>query len=231
MEMYDKENLISALSDEFVRTVAKNGEFTVTIVDVSAERLLRGLRDKMYDGILIPVTEKPPLSMRDLVFSQSYFALGPVLVFETQTPNLTPETILAKRVGITQGSTILTHLYRYPNLDVQIHRDHYAGLESLTNGHVDALIIDALPAFLQLESRYKGIFRIQSPTLTKGGIKLVTLDSNRGDELIETFNSTLKESFNDGGYQNLLNRWGFTGYPQPLFKTIKQETAEEEDDL
>lgn len=231
VELLDKENLIAAFTDEFMRTFAKKGEFSITIVDTSADRLLTGLRDKTFDAILIPVMEKPSMSMRDLIFSQPYFALGPVLVLKKNSPDMNAETIQTKRIGIEQGSAILTHLYKYPGLDVQILKNYFVGLESLVDNRIDALIIDALPAFLQLESRYKDQFRIQSPALTKGGLKLLTQHTMRGDSLIEAFNATLKTSFENGEYQNLLGRWGFTGYPQPLFKTPKEETADEEDDI
>lgn len=231
VELYDKENIISALVDEFINSVAKAGEFSVQIVNTSSDRLIKGLRDKVFDGILIPVIERPTLEMRDLTFSQSFFALGPVLVLKKESPDMTPETIGTKQIGIEQSSSILTHLYKYPGLGVQIFPNYHVGLENLSQNKIDALIIDALPAYLQIESRYKGQLRIQSPSLTKGGIKLVTLDVKRGDKLIETFNTILKASFENGGYQNLLNRWGFTGYPQPLFKTVKEDTAEDVDNV
>ncbi len=228
---FGKEDLLAAFSDELIREIAAEAEFEVRIERASSGRLLGGLTQGHYDGILMPVIQRPPNSLQNFGFSQPYFALGPVLVLPKGAPQMSPESLEGKNIGIEDDSSILTLLYRYPNLDVQLFKNFYVGLDKLATGRIDALIIDALPAYVHIDSRYLGLFQIQSPSLTKGGIKLVSRIDARGKALIETFNKHLQKMQEDGRYNELLSEWGFAGYPRPRFETVHEESVDEQEIL
>ncbi len=77
----------------------------------------------------------------------------------------------------------------------------------MINDRVDAVLLDAIPAYYTLQGFYPEKLAVVSSPLNFNGLRLVTLNNSKGKKLIDAFDAGLKKMEEDHSYQEVLYSW------------------------
>lgn len=199
-------NLV-AFTDDILVSVADRQGFKVSLLSVGGENLMPGLMRGDYDGVITSVL---PNKMKEetLVFSDSFFFTGPVLVVPVTSTARGLDDMKSLRVGVQTGTTVIFDPEMFPAIVMQPYNTVIQAMEALLRGQVDGLIMDLIPAYTFTEGLYKGSLRVVGKPLTTEGLRLVTSKRGAGRSLIRLFDRGLEELKEQNAYAAFLRKWG-----------------------
>lgn len=200
----DKARNFTAFNNELLTSIAKEEHFQIRIIPTS--NLLADLEDGKVQGIL--TTLQPNYPNQHLLFSNSYFHTGPVLIVSTQPRKQKAQGEGKSIIGIPEHSPLLSSLEQDPSVQIKFYDDIIPALTDLREGRIDGAIFPAISAYIFTESYYHQELKIATLPLTDEGIRLATLKNDKGKSLIDKFNAGLKSLHENGSYHDMLLRWG-----------------------
>lgn len=208
LHLQGKERNLVAFNNELLKAIAKQEHLLIHFIPTSD--LIGELEQGKVQGILTSL--QPSYLYENLLFSDPYFLIGPVLIVSSQAH---PQHKREKKIiGIPENSPFLSSLEHDPATQVKIYDTILPALADLRDAHIDGAIFPAIPAYTFTESFYKHELKIATLPLTDDGIRLATLKNDAGKVLIEKFNAGLKKVKEKGTYNELLHRWGFINAEQ-----------------
>lgn len=197
-------NLV-AFNNELMTTLSEEEDFEIHLIPSS--NLLEELRLGKIQGML---TSLPPNSLNGkLAFSDPYFLTGPILITASQ-PRPQKEKNGGKNViGVPEGSPLLSDLEQDPSVEIRIYDDILEALADLREKRIDGAIFPALIAYTYTEAFYNQELKVATSPLTDEGIRIATLNDEKGQAFIKQFNEGLKKLKENGTYHKILEEWGF----------------------
>lgn len=210
LHLNGKERNFSAFSHDLLKSIAKLEDFQVVLNDTFNP--LRELQEGKIQGILTNL--KPNYSNKNLLFSDPYFLVGPVLIISTKSNFKYPQTEEKKIIGIPTNSRLLRKLEEDPFVQIKFYDEILNALADLRDGQIDGAMFPVNPAYTYTETFYKQELKITTAPLTDDGIRLVALKNEGGKNLIEKFNQGLKTLKDEGSFRKMLQNWGFIDVEQ-----------------
>lgn len=206
LPLYGKEKNLLAFVDELLEEIGAESGIGFTLIETGTPNLLRDLDNGGYDAV---VTSKPPthVNMVKYHFSDPIYMMGPVIVVRTESTVKTLDDLASKFVGIRRGLP-LAFDSPLPSANIIPYDNMTIGLADLEDNKIDALIMDSLLAYVQIQGIYVGKVKIVTAPLSQEGLRLMTLHDKRYDEFLTLFNKSLKTLQENGKYEELLSRWG-----------------------
>lgn len=207
LRLMGKEKSFHGFHDELLSEIASNEGFRVEFFGVATNNLFSRLRRKSFDAIL---TSQVPRRWRNDVFvlSMPMYRTGPVLIVSAGSDVSTIEEMEGKSIGIEIGSRVAFNIQENPTLIITPFKNILLALESLTNGQIDGVVMEAIPAYIYVNSFYRGKIKITTSPLNRDAVHLVALDIPEGVRLIERMDQGLEALKESGVYDSLLIKWG-----------------------
>jgi polar amino acid transport system substrate-binding protein len=200
-----QETRIAAFSDELTDAIGRAENFDAAFFPLTWELIPVVLRSGRADGVLSAL---PPLPQyRELYdFSDVYLYIGPVLVVPHQSQANSLEDLKGKIIGVPGGSSAMLLVAKMPGILIRDYMNMGLALEDLARGEIDGVVMPALQAYAYVRDFFSNRLRIATPPLTDAGLRLLV---SRGThpELLRAFNEGLKESHEDGTYDQLQEKW------------------------
>lgn len=215
VNLMGKDKNMTAFSDDLLVTIAKENRFRVKVIGNSPEALLSGIINREYDGILSSINPTP-INQNSLIFSEPYFLLGPVLVVRFDSNFNSLEDMNGKMIGIESGSSQISVIQKYPSILLTPYKTLLDALSALDDDRIDAVIVDALPAYIYTRTFYPNRLKVATKPLNQDGLRLIMAKNSANEKFVELFNERLKEMEESDTYDFLIKKWG-------LVNTINQQ--------
>lgn len=197
-------NLV-AFNHELFTTLSDEEDFEIKLIPSS--HLIEELQQGKLQGILMSLS--PNSLSGKFAYSNPFFLTGPILIASSTERSAKEKNGRRNLIGVPEHSPLLSALEEDPTIEVRIYDDLLTALTDLREKRIDGAIFPALMAYTYTEAFYNQELKIATPPLTDEGIRLVTLNNEKGLQLIEKFNDGLKKLKENGTYQEMLKRWGF----------------------
>lgn len=204
--LYGKEKNLLAFTDELLEAVSAESGIRFDLIETGTANLVENLDSGIYDAV---VSSKPPThqNMVKYNFSDPIYLVGPVLVVRTDSTIRSLDQLGGRFLGIRRGFS-LAFDKPLPHANIISYDNMTVALSDLEDNKIDALIMDSLFAYVQIQGIYTGKIKIVTGPLSQEGLRLMTLYNSREEEMLQAFNQTLKVLHENGQYHQLLQRWG-----------------------
>ena len=208
INLMGKQRNVSAFSQDILDALGREERQRINLIPVStSEALYQGLHNREFDGILTSLTPTM-INQTTMTFSKPYFKLGSVLVTRTG-PSLAGTNELSRKiVGVQANTPSVLELEKDPSIQIKLYDDILTALNDLDNHAIDGALFPALPAYVYTTTFYAGKLKIATTPLTEEGLRLVTLNTPAGKELVNSFNEGLHTIKKKEVYSQLLHKWG-----------------------
>lgn len=206
LTLFGKEPAITAFSIDMMFSIAKREKIKIELVQSGPKRILELLDDGQVHGILTGLKPDPKLE-ETYYFSEPYYRFGAVLVIRKEDTFNSLMTLPNKRIAVRRNSPILFKVQVDPKAIIMPFDSPVGAFEQLSRGEVDAVVIDQLLAYLYFGGSYKDKLKVVTLPLTIDGLRLVTLQDDAGESLIELFNDGLRQIKEEGVYSKFLIQW------------------------
>ena len=206
LNLMGKERNLTAFNNELLSSIAKLENFNIRIEITSAADLISDLEEGTLQGALTSV-QPSYLNEENLIFSNPYFHIGPVLIIPSTAPIEGWNDKRKKIIGIPLYSPILTSLEEDSTIQTKIYDDILHALSDLSDHKIDGAIFPAIPAKTYVRTFYRHELKIATLPLTDEAIRLTALKNEKGIMLIELFNKGLAALKKDETYDKFLDRW------------------------
>jgi polar amino acid transport system substrate-binding protein len=213
LSLYGAEKNVSGFSDDLVYEIAKDQDIQVRLFISDASPITSLLDEENIDGVLsaqAPTEQR----MRDYIFSEPYFILGPVLVVRQDATYNSLQEMGSREVGYDRGSTTALQLTDTGEVIFTPYDDMLRAFEDLENGRVDGVVCDAIVAYRLASNLYRGKVRISGPPLVPIALRLV-VKKGKSEELIPLFNKGLEDLKKTHMYQKILRYWALYDVMEP----------------
>ena len=214
-----KEKNLVGFIDDLIYSIAYIENFGVDLGTSPRGRMEENLRRGIYDGVI--TLEAPTSRLAQMYeFSDPFYDLGPVLIVPIDSDAESLDDMRSKVIGIERTASIIYNVPEIPDIIFTPFENILFAFRNLSEGHIDGVIMDAFPASEYLETFYKGMLKVIPPPLTEHGLRLMTLKTPNGNDLVKRFNDGLKKMREESEYNAILEKWRltdlstYTGVPQ-----------------
>lgn len=213
LDLMGKERNMTAFTDELLNAISKEARLQFKVHTVSTDNLMDGLIRDEFNAIMTSTSPTPILNSRYL-FSDPFYLTGPVIIVHKKSEIKSFSDLGGQMVGILAGSPLVFKIHDYSAILFRTYSNMRVALDNLVEDEIDAVIMDALPAFVNTDTYYKGKLRIIGAPLTNEGLVLMAKKVPSSTTLIHRFNEGLKKVEANGTYRALLEKWD-------LFNTLQ----------
>lgn len=206
LALFGKEHNMTAFTIDLLYSVARDQSIKVEVVRTGHKRLMELLDDELVDGILTSILPEGPLTDK-YYFSDPYYRFGAVLVVRKEDDIHSLQDLAKKNIAVKRSSPVLYRLPMEHQSTVVPYDNFLMMLQALSDKKVDGVVMDQLLFYLYFGGLYRDQFKVVTKPMTDEGLRLMTLKENYTKELIEKFNTGLKNIKESGVYDHLLNEW------------------------
>jgi polar amino acid transport system substrate-binding protein len=195
---------------ELMKAIASRANLEVRFVPLSYAKILDAVAQCTYDGAIsaIPITnERQP----QIVFSNSYYAMGQVLVVKKGNTEITGlDRLAGKIVGTQQNTASQNELEKLTAAKSKLYFSFKLAFTDLILGDIDAVVSDYPEAIAYVRKDANNLKIIGDPFANQDlGIALC----NKKTELVKIVNDNITALKADGTLTKLAQKWIITGVP------------------
>ena len=194
---------------DLMDAIAKDQGFKVKYQAFEFDALIPALDAGNIDMITAGMNEDNEARRKKVDFSEPYYKSGLVVVVKDDNDkikgidSLTPDMVVASQIGTT-GADETNKLKEEGKIkDTKINNGFDTCLLQVSNGDVDAVIIDKPVAEVAL-SKFKGL-KIVGDTLDAENFGFAVAKGNK--ELLDKINKGLENVKKDGTYDKIYDKW------------------------
>lgn len=201
-----KERYLSVFSDDVTQAIAHVENISLDITTVTYADIYQALDNAHFDGV---VTMRFPSiqNKNKYLLSEPFFVLGPVVVTRKNSTIQSVDDLKNRIVGVPGGSSVANEVQKVPDIYIVTYDTYNIALENLVNNKVDAVVMDAWPAYVYLTGFYSDMLKVATAPINRDGLRLVVRNDPVGEVLLERFNDGLREIRSNGTYKSLIERW------------------------
>lgn len=205
VSVFGKENNLLAFTDELLAAITEESGIRFNLLETRTPNLLPGLENGLYDAVIS--TMMPTLmNEQKYNFSEPFYLLGPVLVVRIDSDITSLKDLSGRYMGVQRGMS-LNFDQLLPNTIITPFDNATAAFAALESNKIDAVIMDSLQAYVQIQGIYSRTVHIVSKPFNKEGLRLITLKNPKFDELFTIFDRSINDLIENGKYAELLNKW------------------------
>lgn len=209
LNLYGKEEYISAFSKDLLQKIAAQQHFSVQIVQIGSENRLAGLDNGEYEGIFSSLILQQE-NTEKYISSNPYYLLGPVLVVSKSSSVKSLNDLKGKTIGLIKRSDPIEALEKHSSIRIVYYgyNDRIKLIEDVSNNVIGSMLLDVIPAYEYIrDGLYRDKLKIASKPLTTEGLRLIAKNNPESEKLIKHFNEGLKAMKNNDVYSQLLSKW------------------------
>lgn len=204
--LYGKEKNMLGFSNELLLKISEKENFRVKLYTKNYNGLLQGLDSEEYDAVISGLSPARTNQSKYL-FSDPIYLTGPVLVVLKGSKYHTMLDLQGESIAYRRGDNLDIDFSKYPNVLFSVYDSYTAAVQALTGNRVDAILIDAIPAYNTIQGFYADKMKIATPPLNDKGFRLIALKTPKGERLIQSFNKGLAAMKSDGSFKKILDSW------------------------
>lgn len=207
MEMMNEQKEIEGFDIDLIKAVAKEGGFTVEIVNMGWDGIFGGLAADKYDAVISSVTITPE-RRRTMDFSTPYLNAGQVLVVRADATGYTKLMDLAGRnVGTQIGTGGAFEVEKIKSINLKTYDEIGLAIEDLINKRLDGVVTDTPVAanYVLRNKNYRGKLKIVGKPFTSEFFAVAVKKGNRA--VLEKVNAGLKAVMEKGLNKELEKKW------------------------
>jgi len=202
-EFYEGEKIVG-IDAEFAEAIAEKLGMKVKIEDMAFDAIIPAVQSgKVTFGAAgMTVTED---RKKEVDFTDTYYTGKQVIIVQDDNTEINgPDDLAGKKIGVQQGTT--GDLYAtddYGDESIERFTKGMEAVQSLSQGKIDAVIIDDQPAQAFLEQN-EGLKILE----TEYVIEDYAMCFKKGnEELLEKVNAAIKELKEDGTFDKIVNKY------------------------
>ena len=191
-------------SQELLLEMAEEMNIRFFVIQANWDNLFSGLEADKYKAVFS--SKYPYVFSKDKYnFSNVFLETGPSLVVRKGADNKLLDMLDGKLVGYIKEEDSIFILEKHPNILVKDYDSMAVLLEDVSNGHLEAAIVNSIQGSNFVNNLY-GNSLVINPPLTDEGIRLISL--NKDEEIIKMFNKGLDRLEKKGIVTKLKRKWG-----------------------
>ncbi len=216
VELHGKEREFLAFTDELLTKIAREEKLSFRFADRSSGELLSSVSRGTVEGAIVtnPPSERP--GHRSLLWSDTIYQLGPVLVLRMDSEIDERADMTGKVVGVKRGASLVFDITAHADVIFVTYPNIIDAFEKLVDSSIDGVIAPYVTAHIYLYSLFTDSLRIGTEPLVDQGVRLVVPRTPWGEDLIARFNTQLKTLKENGEYQKLLKRWNLPSIEEDI---------------
>lgn len=224
LQLLGRERSLVAFSNDLMAIVSKNIGLRFSWTETTPNALADGLSNGNYDAIL--TSERPNVTNQErYIFSDIIFKLGPVLVVRQDSNYTSLKELKGQSVGMGSSAFLIYGAIRESgantyDINLVSYNNMNQALDALTNNQIDAVIMEALPAYTMIGGLYHGLLKIVTPPLTDDGLRLMALKTPENEAMIKEFNEDLHKIRANGSYDALITKWNLIDPEKQFWRPI-----------
>jgi len=206
LNLMGKEKSLNAFIDDLSSEISNEEKIRLTIAPESAtltDHLIAGEVDGIFASMAPDV-----MLQRTYLFSAPFLLTGPVLVVPVDSKFNTLDQAKYKIIGVQPQTSTIFEMRQNTDIQFRLYENTLKELADLEHNQIDGVVLDLIPAYYYTTTFYKGKLRVATGPLTNDGLRLITLKTAKGEELIKMFNEGLQKVKASGEYDKLLLEWG-----------------------
>lgn len=173
LKLYDKEQYISAFSEDLLQKIAAQQHFSVQIVRIGSENRLAKLDNGDYEGILSSLILQQE-NTEKYISSNPYYLLGPVLVVSKSSGIKSLNDLRGKTIGLIDRSETIEALEKHSSIRFVYYsyNNRFKLIEDVSNKVIDGMLLDVIPAYeYTMDGIYQDQLKVASKPLTNEGLR------------------------------------------------------------
>jgi polar amino acid transport system substrate-binding protein len=204
--LYGKEKNMIGLTNELILKIGEAEDFRVRLYNKGNIGLFHALESGEFDAIISAVNPVTTDKSRYLL-SEPIYLIGPVLVMQKWEVFKTIDQLNGKVIAYRRGDLLDIEVTKYPQVVLRSYDSYAAAVQGLTTDRVDAILMDAIPAYNLTQGFYAGKIVVATKPLNEAGFRLITLKTEKGRALIDSFNAGLAKMKSEGEFKKMLDSW------------------------
>ncbi len=205
VEALSKKSHLTGFAFEILSDASKSENIDLERVVAAGQTLIFDLKSGNYDAAFsaLPETEK---NRTFFAFSRPLLEVGPVLVVPTSSNISDIADVGGKIVGVEEEASAILAVQKTPGITLDRYTEIAKAFEDLSQGKIDALVVDRLVADAYCESLYQGQLKVVGSPLNEEAIRFISLLKNK--DLVEVFDKALHKMEISGDFKRLKAKWG-----------------------
>ena len=201
-EFYEGEEIVG-IDAEFAAAIAEKLGMELKIEDMAFDSIIPAVQSGKADfgAAGMTVTED---RMKEVDFSDTYYTGRQVIIVAEDNAEIAgPDDLAGKKIGVQQGTT--GDIYAtddYGDENIERYNKGFEAVQALTQGKIDAVIIDDQPAQTFVEET-EGLKILETEYVEEDYALCFKKDS----ELVEKVNEAIKELKEDGTFDKIIDKY------------------------
>ncbi len=204
--LYGKEKNMAGLTNELMIKIGAAEDFKVKLYNKGYTGLFHALDSGEFDAIISGVNPASTDKNRYLI-SDPIYLTGPVLVVQKGDTFHSLDELTGKAIAYRRGDLLDIEVTKYPQVVLRTYDSYAAAVQALMTNRVDAILMDAIPAYNLTQGFYAGKIVVATKPLNEVGLRLMTIKTAKGQALISAFNAGLAKMREEGEFKKLLDSW------------------------
>ncbi|GKX29126.1 basic amino acid ABC transporter substrate-binding protein [Vallitalea longa] len=185
------------------KKIAEKLGMELKVENMQFSSLVAALQTKKVDFVAAGMTYTEEKA-KEVNFSDNYFTTTQVIIVKKDNDTIkSKEDLVGKKIGVQAGTTGEEESRKIEDATVESYDAGYAAVMNLTNGNIDAVVIDQKPAERFVANNDK-IMILEEELTTESYAIAVNKDN---EELLNTINEVFKELHENGEYDVLYNKY------------------------
>ncbi|GMQ59266.1 basic amino acid ABC transporter substrate-binding protein [Vallitalea sediminicola] len=200
---YIEANEVVGFDVDISKKIAEKLGVELIVENMQFASLTAALQSGKIDFVAAGMTNTPERA-EEVNFSDDYFTASQVIIVKKGSDVVkSKEDLVGKKIGVQLGTTGEIESKKIEDATVESFDAGYAAVMSLSNGKLDAVVIDQKPAEKFVAQNDKVM--ILDEELTKENYAIAINKEN--EELLKTINEVIKELHENGEYDALYEKY------------------------
>ncbi len=199
---FRENNEIVGIDADIARAIAEKLGMELEIQDMAFDSLIPAIQSGKADFAAAGMTVNEDRK-KNVDFTDTYAEAAQVIIVKEDGDIVSPDDLTGKKIGVQTGTTGDIYADDIENGDIQRFNKGMEAVMSLTQGKVDAVIIDREPAKVFIKEN-AGL-KILDEAFTEEEYAIAIKKDNW--ELVNKFNSAIKELKESGELQKIVDKY------------------------
>lgn len=196
---------LEAFAMELVRAIAKVENVDIRVVDVSSSRLIQGLVEERYHGIMTNLSPTQKNETR-FSFSSSFFEYGPEIIVRRDSTVTSFRDLQGKKLGVERTASKLVGAVKEAGVTLVTFSSDYEAILALLAGEVEGVMVYSAETPSLIRGPNRGRLKVGVRLENQEGLRFAVLKGEH-KEFIQRLEHGLQQVRLDGTYQALWKRW------------------------
>jgi polar amino acid transport system substrate-binding protein len=202
-ETINDQKVIEGFDIDIMNAIAERENLDIEFVNVAWDPLLAGMAQGTYEAAISCITITPERA-KDMLFSDSYYTAGQIVVVRKDNTTFTSKDNLTGNVGAQLGTTGAMEVEKLTGVALKNYDEIGLAFQDLMNGQISAVICDN-PVAMKYVNKNPDKLRLAGGMFTSEDYGIAVAKGKT--DLLSKFNAGVKALKADGTIDKLAEKW------------------------